>query len=448
MRRAIALGLVVLCMGGALFGIGDEVVFEEARPTLSFGFLLLAAYLGGDLLSRLKLPKITGYILVGILFGPHVLDFVREETVADLKLIDDLALTFIALAAGGELRLASLRARRRSILFTVLFLTTLVFAGVMTFTVVARPLFPFLEGQSFIVVLAAGALLGTFAVARSPSSAIAIISECRARGPFTEMVLGVTVLMDVLVIMVFAAVVSVCQALVSPGGDLDFFFLVMVFVEIAGSVVAGGLLGFFVALYITKVGVDLAPFILAVGFLVTFVSRQFAHFLETTWGLTFHLEPMLICLTAGFFVTNFSRAGTPFMERIERSSLPIYVVFFSLVGAALDITTLEETWVVALLIVAVRGSLIWAGAWTGGRIAGDPRVFRTTSGLSFLTQAGVSLGLAGIVANRFPEWGPALATTIVAVITVNQVIGPVAFKLALTKTGEAGAGRSANGPEE
>jgi Kef-type K+ transport system membrane component KefB len=405
-------------------------------PTLSFGFLLLAAYLGGDILSWLKLPKITGYILVGVLFGPHVLSFVSRETVEGLKLIDDLALTFIALAAGGELRIRALKARRKSILLTVLFLTTLVFAGVLTFTMSARPLFPFLDGKPFIQVLAVGALLGTFAVARSPSSAIAIISECRARGPFTEMALGVTVLMDVLVIIVFASVVSVCQALIVPGGTIDTFFIAVVFVEIAGSILAGAVLGFLIALYIGRVRADLTVFILAVGFLVTFVSRQFAGFLDRAYDISFHLEPMLICLTAGFLVTNFSKGGAPFMEKIDRSSLPIYVVFFSIVGADLDIRTLETTWVVALLIVAVRASMVWIGAFLGGWLSGDPPVFRKVSGLSFLTQAGVSLGLAGIVANRFPEWGEALATTIVAVITVNQIIGPVAFKIALTKVGE------------
>ena len=447
MRRLLALCLVVGTMWLTLDLARGDLGFEDARPTLSFGFVLLAAYLGGDILSRLRFPKITGYILVGILFGPHVLDFVTSETVEGLKLIDDLALTFIALAAGGELRLSELRNRRRSILLTVLFLTTLVFAGVTVFTVSARSLFPFLADRPFVEVVVVGALLGTFAVARSPSSAIAIISECKARGPFTEMVLGVTVLMDVLVIIVFASVVSVCRALIVPDGALDVAFVAMVFVEIAGSIVAGALLGLLIALYIAKVRADLAVFILAVGFLVTFVSRQFAHFLEHTYELEFHLEPMLICLTAGFLVTNFSRFGEVFMEKIGRSSLPIYVVFFALVGADLDITALETTWMIALLIVGVRGGLIWIGAYLGARLSGDPMRFRRVSGLSFLTQAGVSLGLAGIVENRFPGWGTALATTIVAVITVNQIIGPVAFKLSLGYVGEdRTAGQSTGGP--
>jgi Kef-type K+ transport system membrane component KefB len=231
MTRIVALAAVVVFMVLALFSFGDAVVFADARSTMTFGFLLLGAYLLGDVLSKFRFPKITGYILAGILFGPYVLDFVSVGTVRELKLIDDLALTFIALAAGGELRIRELRERRRSIALTVLFLTVIVF------------LFPFLEGKPVSHVLAVAAILGTFAVARSPSSAIAVISECKARGPFTEMVLGVTVVMDVLVIVVFAAVVSISQALVVPGSQMDFDFIMMVVVELSVSILGGILLG-------------------------------------------------------------------------------------------------------------------------------------------------------------------------------------------------------------
>ena len=446
MTRIAALALVVLFMVLGLLSAGDAHGFADARSTMSFGFLLLAAYLVGDILSWIRFPKITGYILAGIFFGPYVLGLVDTETVQELKLIDDLALTFIALAAGGELRLGELRQRRRSIVLTVVFLTLVVFSGVAAFTVVARPLLPFLEGRSTAELVAVAALLGTFAVARSPSSAIAIISELKARGPFTEMVLGVTVVMDVLVIVVFAAVVSLCQVLVVPETPLDLRLMAAVAVELVGSVLGGMALGWLISLYIRHVKAELLVFILAVAFLATFSSRQFALLLDQLYGVSIHLEPMLLCLTAGFWVRNFSQGGDLFMQSIDRSSLPIYVIFFSLTGAALSIDALSQTWLVAVLLVVVRCLLVWLGAYWGGASSGDPPLFRRMSGLSFITQAGVSLGLAGIVMRRFPEWGAALATTIVAVIALNQIIGPVAFKVALSAVGEAGVGRGRRTP--
>ena len=141
MIRLLALIVVILFMLLALFPPSDVAVFADAGSTMTFGFLLLAAYLIGDTLSRFKIPKITGYILAGIVFGPHAFEFVSSAAVRELKLIDDLALTFIALAAGGELRLEKLRQRWKSITLTVLFQTVIVCVGVAAFVLAARPLF-------------------------------------------------------------------------------------------------------------------------------------------------------------------------------------------------------------------------------------------------------------------------------------------------------------------
>jgi hypothetical protein len=184
---------------------------------------------------------------------------------------------------------------------------------------------------------------------------------------------------------------------------------------------------------------ELLVFILALAFMVTLFSRQFAMLLDNLYSISLHLEPMLICVTAGFWVRNFSPDGGLFMETIDRSSLPIYVIFFSLTGAALKIDALSQTWLIALLLVAVRCLLVWLGAYLGGSLSGDPPRLRRMSGLSFIAQAGVSLGLAGIVTRSFPEWGAALSTTIVAIVAVNQIIGPIAFKFALGRVGEARA---------
>jgi len=437
--RLATLGAIVALMLLALFSFGDTIVFDDARSTMAFGFLLLAAYLIGDVLSRLSLPKITGYILAGILFGPYLLATISTNTLVELRLIDDLALTFIALAAGGELRLNELRQRLRSITMTVLLQAVVVFVGVTLFVIALRPMLPFLEGRPPAHLLVVAALLGTFALARSPSSAIAIISECKARGPFTEMVLGVTVVMDVLVIVFFAAIVSIAQTAISPAGQMDLQLLTMIGVALAASILSGIALGWLISFYMRTVKAELLVFILAVAFMVTLLSRHFAMLLEHTYGISLHLEPMLICVTAGFWIRNFSRDGDLFMENIDRSSLPIYVIFFSLTGAALDLGALRQTWLLALLLVAVRCILIWSGAYLGGLASGDPPPFRKMSGLGFVTQAGVSLGLAGIVVRRFAEWGSDLATIFVAVIALNQIVGPITFKYALGAVRETGA---------
>jgi Kef-type K+ transport system membrane component KefB len=125
------------------------------------------------------------------------------------------------------------------------------------------------------------------------------------------------------------------------------------------------------------------------------------------------------------------------MEQIDRSSLPIYVVFFALAGAALDVDSLRRSWLVAVLLVLVRLVTMWLSGYAGARGSGDPPAFQRLSGLAFSTQAGVSLGLAAIVVRRFSDWGVDLATTLVGVIALNQIIGPIALKYALGAVGEA-----------
>jgi Kef-type K+ transport system membrane component KefB len=274
-------------------------------------------------------------------------------------------------------------------------------------------------------------------VARSPSSAIAVISETKARGPFTEMVLGVTVAADVLTIFLFAVVLSFSELVMSGAGSADFAFLIGIGSEVAASLIIGICLGRGVALYLDKVRSDLTIFILGIAFLVTKLSHGLGALLDAEFGIRFHLEPMLICLTAGFFVQNLSRHGDAFLRVIDRSSLPIYAVFFAISGASLNLDALEKTWIWALVLVALRGAFIYAGAFLGGRLSADPKRFQQASGLGFLTQAGVSLGLAKLITERFDSFGVELATLLVATIAINQLIGPVAFKQALNFVGEA-----------
>jgi Kef-type K+ transport system membrane component KefB len=409
----------------------------EAGITIAFGFLLLVAYLVGEIFSIASLPRISGYILTGVLFGPYVVGFVDSHMVRLLKVVDDLALTFIALAAGGELRMSELTHRFRSILYTIVLLTVVVWSGVAIFVLLACPLIPFLREMPFPLLLSSALLLGVISVARSPSSAIAIIKECRACGPFTEGVLGVTVAMDVLIILLFAATLSVIDLLAHPGQSFHVASLVVISAEIFVSIGLGYLIGSLIAAYIKYIKTYLTIFILGVTFSIAKFSNHLGVLLEQYFQMAVHLEPLLICMAAGFVIQNRSREGPRLMDAIDRSSLPVYVIFFALTGAALDLSALKQTWTMAFMLVGVRLLMIWLGAAWGGRLSGDPPIFYRNSWLAFVTQAGVSLGLASIVARRYPGWGTTLATIIVAVIAVNQFIGPVLFKVALARVGES-----------
>ena len=407
-----------------------------AYATLVVGLLLLSGYVAGHVLATLRLPRITGYLCVGMLTGPFLLGFLTREAVSQLGFVNELAVTFIALAAGGELRVAELRERMNVIFLSMLSQTTVVFIIVTVFVFLAAPLLPFTATFTSLQILTVGMLFGVLAVARSPSSAIAIINETRAMGPFTETALGVTVALDVLVIILFGAAVSFCEVVMSPATALDVGFIATLGGEVLLGIGAGLVVGLALGYYIDRVRVNLPLLLLGAALLVTSISHGFAAYLKEAYGLSIHPEPLLICVTAGFTVQNVSRQGFRFIEAIESVSLPVYVLFFTLAGAGLNLDALRQTWTIAILLVAVRAGAIYLSAYAGGRLGGDPPRFNRLAGLTYLTQAGVSLGLAMEVTRRFPGWGDAFVTVIVAVIAVNQMIGPIAMKQALTRAGE------------
>jgi len=434
--------LFAACLVGAMAAVralpaGWEV-FEPARLSLSFGFLLLEAYLVGMVFARLRLPRISGYIVTGVLVGPYVLNLVGADLAGRMKLIDDLALTFIALTAGAELRLRLLRGRLRAIGSVVVFLTVIVSAGIAGLVLLLGDGLPFARHLHGAGLAAVAALIGVVAVARSPTSAIAIINECRAIGPFTNTIFGVTVAMDSLVILIFAVVISVGEAVLHAGKGVDTAFLASVVAQLVLSVAGGVAIGKAVAFYIRRVQKDLSVLLVVLAFLLAQSSRWLGHSLEATFGLSLHLEPLLIATAAGFTVQNFTAEGDRLNQGLHAVSLPIFVVFFAVAGVVLDLGSLARTWGLALLFVGTRMALVSAAAYAGCAVAGEGSRFRRLAGFGFYTQAGVSLGLAQEIARRFPGWGGEVATFLVACITLNELVGPIAFKFALDRSGESG----------
>jgi Kef-type K+ transport system membrane component KefB len=356
--------------------------------------------------------------------------------VTRLKLIDDLALSFIALSAGAALQLPFLRKRIRAICFNVLSLTIVVLAMVVLFVMATGDLFDFTRNLTLSQLMALAILLGVMSVARSPSSAMAIISETKAKGIFTDTVLGVTVAMDVLIILLFTIAMAICGAFLTGGGGTYISVFSGLFVELATSLVIGVLVGKTISFYFERIGHHPSFFILFIAFCISKFSAALTHFMEIQYGESLHLEPLLICMSAGFVVQNFGKSGSDLVKNLERSALPIYVLFFSLAGAALDIEALRICWPIAAGLAVVRIAGIFVATWLAGTIEYGSKPYRHISWMAYITQAGVAIGLAQLAQRQFPEIGLYLTTIALAVITINQVIGPITFKAALGIAGE------------
>ncbi|MDY0377163.1 MAG: cation:proton antiporter [Desulfobacterales bacterium] len=440
--RDILLSGIILCVLAilALWAKSLDPVSSWQRAGMAdftLGFVLLAAYVSGRLVKTLRMPMISGYVLAGILAGPFVSGFLTREMTENLKLFDDLALSFIALSAGGTLHVKALGERFRSIFLNVILQTVIVFSSVFGAVWICSACFGFTAHLSRLHIISLAVLLGVVAIARSPSSAIAIISECRASGPFTETVLGVTIVIDVIIIVLFTLAMTAIQMFLS-GGPGDFSTLIALCGEILVSLVIGALIGLGISFYISRAGHDLTLFLLLTGFAVTRISQWLGGFMLANFQLALHLEPLLICMSAGFVVQNFGHAGFQFIKSLDRAALPVFVLFFSLAGASLDLNALKACWPMALFLVVIRGAGIGVAAWTAGRINRDPSPHLHNAWMSYLTQAGVAIGLAQLAQRQFPEIGIYLTTMVLAAVAVNQLVGPILFKIALERVNEAG----------
>jgi len=405
----------------------------------SFVIIALASKEIGQFFTRFRLPLITGFLMAGIFTGPFGLNLITVEAVANLRMIDEISLAIIAFAAGSELHLKELQSRFKSIAWVTVGLVVWPFLlGASTILVLAD-LIPITQNLPLTGRLAVAMLAGAILVARSPSSAIAIINELRAKGPFTQTALGVTVISDVVVIVLFAVTSSVTDAFLTNVG-LDLEFVVLLVAELILSLGLGYGLGKILQFVLARQmnSAVKAWIILLAGYTVFVLSalvRELSH--THILPIEVFLEPLLICLIGSFVVTNFSDYRDEFSKILHDISPPIYVIFFTLTGASLALDILVTVWPIALALFLARLLGIFIGAFSGGALAGDPMKYNRISWMTYITQAGVGLGLAKEVAMEFPEWGTAFATPIIAVIVLNQIVGPPFFKWAINRVGEA-----------
>ena len=398
----------------------------DQSTSIALGFILIFAYLMGNNLKRLNLPQITGFILAGILCGPFIFSFLTEADVNDLQLLDGLALSLIALTAGGEMKIERLRGQIKAIGSIVFFQTFVILSGFILLGLVGQYFIPLFGGMSLVQLFAFSLLLGTLMTPTSPATTIAVITETKSSGDTTNLILGAAVVKDFFIIVLFSFSLSFARSTILPSHNFDMTFLLHILSEIGGSILIGLILGGGIILYLKYIKKDITIFILGIAF--------FSYQISENYG--FH--PLLICLVAGFLAENFSSQGQRLIDAIERSSVPVYIVFFAMSGASLDIGALRQTWLLALVCVVLRGFLKFSGTYIGASLAKEEKRIRRSAWAGFISQAGVALGMAIVIQNNFPDWGSEFLTLVLAIVAINQIVGPVFLQKLLIKVKDAG----------
>jgi len=427
MRRAVAVALVFVAMLGTRL-LRTHPDSEPAGTALALGFILIMALVAGDVLRRFRLPRLTGYLLFGVVVGPYLGNLVTDAMVRELQAITGVATALIALIAGLTINFE--RLQRRVSGFARLTATTLgvATAGLFVLAWLAWPWLPVAPEATGAARVSMAALLAVIVISFSPTMTAAVISETGARGRFVDLVLAMVVIADLAVLVAFSLLMQAARPVLERGDPFGADVLVRLGWEIGGALAFGSLVGALLALYLRYVARE-ATLVLLVTCMVLSQVGQAQGF-----------APLLASMAAGLVIQNVAVAqGDALKSALQGGVLPVLVVFFVAVGASLRLDTLAASGLVAAGLGLVRVLMIRLGVRLGTQVAGMAPASTTYLWTGLISQAGITLGLAAALAAEFPGWGTRIQVLLVALIVLDELVGPVAFRHGLQAAGEIDA---------
>ncbi len=404
------------------------VILMEMNLVLAIGIVIVIGFLGGLIANKLKFPRITGYIIIGILLSPSLLNIIPAATVKNLGIITDIALGIIAFLIGGSLRLEPLRKLRRSIAWITSFQSLGAWLFVTLLLIFLSPLILTIPNATFSQTYVPMAfIIGAISCATAPAATMAIINECKAKGPLTTTLLAVVALSDVIAVIAYTIASGIFQPLVNGVGGISFYEILGIpFLHIAESIAIGTLFGF-TLIYIAKL-VKTRELLLVIVFGMIMLCVGVTELLG--------ISAILANMAAGFIVVNRVKKNEMFLV-IEGVEDVIFAMFFVLAGLHFDLSIIKVSGILALLIILGRFSGKYLGARAGATISHASGEVKKYLGLALLPKAGVTIGLMLLAERTFPTFGAIMVDATLASIIINELVAPPLTKYAIFKAGEA-----------
>jgi len=397
-----------------------------ARATLSLGMLVVLAELSGRLALRWRLPRVSGFVAVGILLGPSWLKAVRPDEADALGFVGDAALALFALRAGLALRvgLGGGNAGATNISLGRYLTASLIVPFALTATVVysVHRWFPLTVHQPPGDALLVALTLGAFTVVAAPALVWATLADAPG-GPLGDAVLRLNVLRDFAAVLLFAVVLVLARPLASAGALHPTAFGGPL-LGLGASALAGVLLAWFAGGYRRMLGAEPGVFLVGLGF-----GAAAAGWLGGA-------EVTLTALVAGLWLARADHDTAELLRgRFDTRGTALAAVAFTVVGARFDVKSLPELWPWLLLLGAVRAAgLYWGGQWAG-RGAGAPvtDALARDGWLGLISQAGLGVFLAAAGRRAFPEWGVSFESFAAGLVALHAVVGPICLRQALAR---------------
>lgn len=395
---------------------------------LLLGIILFIGALGGWLFQKLKIPQVVGYIVMGIIIGSSGLHVLEPEVISALDPVSTVALSMIGFLVGGELKLKTIKKYGKQ------FVSILLFEAITPAIVVCTliTVICFAVTKDFRRSISLGLLLGAICSATAPAATTDVLAEYRTRGPLTTTVYGIVAMDDAVALILYTISSTIATPIIGGQSPSFWIQLLNIFRDIFGSILVGAAFGFLLGLitrFILNKEARILTFTLGCMFLCTGVTQ------------ILNLDNILAAMTMGFFMVNFAPAKTKAVfTLVDKFTPPVYVLFFVLVGAKLNI------WIITpflgiLAIVYVLGRTIGkaVGSTFGAWITKAPKTVQKYMPYCLFSQAGVAIGLSIAAGNDFPDSvGPEILLIITATTFIVQLIGPIFVKIGVSKAGEVG----------
>lgn len=388
-------------------------------PLLGASIILFTGLVFGKLITFLKLPNVTGYLIGGLIVGPSVFGIVSGEMVNSLGFISQIALAFIAFSIGLSFKVNYLK--RVGLTPVVIAILEAIFAVLLVQIVL------FIAGFDLELVL----VLGSIAAATAPAATVMVIRQYKAKGPVTDMLLSVVAIDDAIALVLFGFATTIAQILIDPVPSTNLAFsLFKPIVDILLALLIGAIVGFLLK-YLLKIFTTRGGR-LSVLFAGVFLSSGIA----TSFGVS----ELLANMALGFVLTNISLESQVMDDMTEFVSPPIYMMFFVLSGAKLQLSIVTSIGLLGVIYIVFRVVGKIAGASLGAHIMKAPTNVKKYLGPMLIPQAGVAIGLATTAETLLPEYSAQITAVVLVGTLIYELVGPVITKFSLQKAGEVKVG--------
>ncbi len=378
--------------------------------------IMFIGLVSGRIASYFKLPNISGYVIGGLLIGPSFLNIIKTGEINSMGLLDEIALGAIAFSIGNEFLIEDMKKVGKDIM------TITLFQFISTMLIVFFTMFViFKQELSFSLVIA------SIATATAPAGILLVIRELKAKGPLVSTILPVVAIDDALGIMLFGICLSIAKLMSGVGNISTLSLIFTPLIEIGGSLLLGFILGVALSYFSTHSRSEDVLLSVVAGFI--FAGAGLAN--------VFKLSPLLTCMMMSATLVNVLPKSQRVFNLVSHITPPIYLLFFTLAGASLDIGVLSSVGLLGVAYIIARGIGKILGSRLGAKRVKASKEIVDYLGMSLLPIGGISIGLAAISRNELPGIGSKISTVVLFSVLVYEIIGPICTKIAIEKSGEA-----------